>query len=177
MKTHRRFSGRPASGFNLPELMVSIALMGAILAATAVAMQGVFISYSENEDISAVTQTARVVLNRMITEIRTADSVASTGDSVNIIPPGNDEGLQECQYVVDGGVLYYNRWVNGTLTSTPLLSSTGEVELLGLQITRVTGVDGQTTYTKRITAVLTIRSGSNPLEITASACPRRNLVF
>ena len=168
---------RAAAAFTVPELLLSLALTGAILAATAVAMQGVFMSYSENEDIADVTQAARVVLQRMMKEVRTADGISSAANSISIIPPSNPEDVEEIEYELAGDTLFYRRTVNSQTTSVPLLTSTGEVRILGLEVSRETGIDEGVVYTKRLTATLTLRAGANPLVITASACPRRNLAY
>ncbi len=166
---------RPVAGFTMVELLISLALMGAILAATAVAMQGVFMSYTENEKIASVTQTARVVLHRMMREIRTADAVTSTASSINIIPAANAENVEEIEYDLENGALYYRQTIGGITNSTLILDSTGDVELVGLTVARETGMEGQVSYTKRVTVQFVVRAGGNVLDVTASVCPRRNL--
>ena len=97
---------------------------------------------------------------------------------LSIIPPANGEGLTEIEYVLDEGVLYCHRTVNGDQVTEPFISSDGSVQIEQFTVTRETAVDGEgLTYTKSVTAGLGVRSGANTFHVTASACPRRNLSY
>jgi len=69
MKRYRR---QPASsGFTVIELLISLAIMGVLLAALAVAFNASMINYQENEKIFKTLNSARQALTRMTSQIRT----------------------------------------------------------------------------------------------------------
>ncbi|MCK4625801.1 MAG: type II secretion system protein [Phycisphaerae bacterium] len=166
-------------GFTIVEMLMALAILAVLLSAVAVAMHAGLHNYGENTEIAELTQTARVVLNRMMSEIRTADAVDSASQRVTIIPPQPDPGnLTEVEYELDGGVLYCRRTVSGVQTSESLIASNEDVEVTGFTVTRETDIDGEEVeYTKSATAQLDLKSGDNTFSVTASACPRRNMDY
>lgn len=173
-------SGRARkSGFTIAEMLMALTILAMLLSAVAIAMHASLQNYDENTKIAQLTQTARVVLNRMMSEIRTTDAVDSASQRVTIIPPQPDPGnLTEIEYELDDGVLYCRRTVNGTRTSEPLIASDDDVQVAGFTVTRETGIDGdEVEYTKSVTVQLDLQSGDNTFSVTASAYPRRNLQY
>lgn len=169
---------RRRRGFTLLEMLISLVIIAMLLAAVAVAMHGVLLSYSENARIAEVVQTSRVVLHRMMSEVRTADAIDTDYNRLSIIPPVNGEGITQIEYQLTEGVLTYQRTINGDTSSQPLISAGENVQLLSFNVSRETAVDGEgQTYTRSVTAQLTLKSGENAFPITASACPRRNLPY
>ena len=166
------------AGFSLPEVIVALTILAVLLAAVGVATHAVMAAYAENAKIAEVTQAARVVLHRVIAEVRTADAVDSALHRISIIPPANPDGLTEIRYELDSGTLYCARTAGGSTTTHPLISSGGSVEVQSFSISRQTDLDGEgVTYTKSLTAKLGLKVGENRFDVTASACPRRNLTF
>ena len=174
----RRAAGRPRAGFTLVEVLFGLVVLAMLLAAVAAAIQGSLQSYAENARIGEVIQAARVVLFRMMGDIRTAEAVDSTAQEVRIIPPDDGSGVTLIHYELTGGVLYY-RWTDGTGEhSTPLVASDEAVKVQNFAISRQTAVDGEgVTYTVSVTARLDLKCGDNPFSATASVCPRRNLSY
>ena len=165
-------------GFTIVEMLMALTILAILLSAVAVAMHASLKNYGENTKIAELTQASRVVLNRMMSEIRTTDGVDSASQRVTIIPPTNPEGLTEIEYELNGGVLYCRRTVSGVQTSESLIASDEEVQVTGFSIVRETGIDGEgLTYTKSVTTRMDLESGGNTLSVTASACPRRNLAY
>jgi len=166
-------------GFTIVEMLMALAILAMILSAVAIAMHASLQNYGENMEIAELTQTARVVLNRMMSEIRTADAIDSASQRFTIIPPQPDPGnLTEIEYVLDGGVLYCCRTVSGTQTTEPLIASDEDVQVTGFTITRETDIGGDDIeYTKSVTVQLDLESGGNIFSVTRSACPRRNLEY
>lgn len=166
-------------GFTIVEMLLALAILAVLLSAVAVAMHASLHNYSENTKIAELTQTARVVLNRMMSEVRTADAVDSASQRVTIIPPQPDPGnLTEIEYELDDGVLYCRRTVSGCQTSEPLIASDEDVQVTGFSVTRETGIDGEEVeYTKSVTTQLDLQSGNSTFSVTASACPRRNMEY
>jgi prepilin-type N-terminal cleavage/methylation domain-containing protein len=166
---------RKNTGFTIVEMLVAVAILAMLLTSVAVALHGSLVSYRENEKIAETMQVARVVLNRLVSEVRTADAVESDSQRVTIIPPVNPEHVTEMEYELDGGVLYYRRVVMGTEESQAFISSDENVQVEAFNVTRETDVDGEgVTYTASLTVQLILRSGANCFPLTASACPRRN---
>jgi len=182
-RARRRGTGRARAevlraGVSLVEMMLALAVMAALLAAVAVAMQGVFQAYNENQKIAEVTQVARAVLHRMMKEVRTADGVDSASQRISIIPPANGAGVTAIEYELVSGTLYYRQTVGGVETSEPLIAADGDVQVTAFNVSRQTDLDGEgVSYTKTLTAELALTVGENPFQVTASVCPRRNISF
>ncbi len=174
-------NSKTKGGFTIVEMLMALAILAMLLSAVALAMHASLQNYGENTKIAELTQTARVVLNRMMSEIRTADAVDSASQRVTVVPPTNPEGLTEIEYELLDGVLYCRRTVNGTQTSEPLIASDEDVRVTGFSISDETGTividDVEVVYTKSVTARMDLESGGNTLSVTASACPRRNLEY
>ncbi|MCE5276776.1 MAG: type II secretion system protein [Planctomycetaceae bacterium] len=113
-------------GFTLVEVLLTLAVLGIVLAGVAVALQAALTSYTQNNRIAAVAQTARAVMDRMSREIRTATNVNSTSTSLTITPPDDGSGLQTIVYQLTGGQLHMRRTVNGAVDDAVLLGDGGE---------------------------------------------------
>ena len=177
---HRRHNSR--GGFTLLEMLISLVLLAALLASLGAAIHAATSSYIENTRISAITQTARGVLNRLTRDIRTADAVDVSSSEITIIPPDDGSGLEELRYEVVGDSLNYYRTVSGVTTSYvligPAAGAINEVSLAGATISSTSGVDWEgTPCTKSVTITIVLENGDNDLTITASASPRRNQLF
>ncbi len=172
---------RRRRGLTLAEVLIAASLMMVILLAVTAAMQATFMSYSENRKIAEVTQVSRAVLHRMMREIRTAEAVTCSAQSVTMVPPDNGDGLTQLEYVLDNGTLYYRQTVNGDVQSFPLIESGGDVAIQDFTVSRETGQtivdDVPVVYTKRVTVRLDLKVGANAFPVTASVCPRRNLTY
>ncbi len=163
------------TGFTIVELLVAVAIMAALLASVAVAMHACLVSQRQNVQIAGTVQAARVVLHRMMSEVRTAEAVDSGSQRVSIIPPANAENVTEIEYELTGGTLYLRRTVGGVQMSQALIAYGEDVQVEQFTVSRETDQDDQgVTYTKSLTVDLTLRSGSNRFLVVASACPRRN---
>ena len=172
-----RIRSRPR-GFTIVEMLISLAITALLMAAVAGAVQAVLMSYTENMSIAEVAQASRVVLYRMMSEARTADAISIGSHRLTIIPPANEQGIDQIEYELSGGVLSYRTTVDGNTTSQAVVSAGQSVEIVAFTVTRQTAVDGEgVTYTVSVTAQLTLQCGKETMPITASACPRRNLTF
>lgn len=164
--------------FGLAEILLSTALMGALLASVAVAMHASSRSYTENTKITEVTQTARFIMSKMETEIRRCEDVGISGSTLTILPLIDASNLTKIEYEYTGGVLNYKRTVNGTVTSYPLLSSTDDVKLTSFTTNLVSGKDAAgNNCTISATMKMTFVCDGNSFTVTASAAPRRNQVY
>ena len=166
------------SAFTIAELLLTLALLGVLLAGLAVAIDASMLSYRENEKIATATQAARVILNRMTTEIRTAAAVDSTSTQITIVPPDDGSGLEQIQYDYAEGALYYRRTINGATASYVLLGAGDEVTVSSFAVLREVGLDWQgTPCTKSITVRLSLLVKNETFAVTASASPRRNQLY
>ena len=106
----------------------------------------------------------------------------SQSQRITVIPPLNPEGLTLIEYELVNGSLHYRRTVNGVQSDQVFISSNESVSLEGFDVARETATalddEGNSyTYTKSVTATLTLSSGDNSFRVTASVCPRRNLTY
>ncbi len=169
---------RKNSGFTIVELLLAVAIMAMLLASVAIAMQAALASYRENEKIAEVMQVSRAVLNRMTSDIRSAEAIDIGSQRVNIIPPANPESITEIEYELVGGALVHRQTINGSEVTQTFVSSDENLQIQEFSITRETALDGEgLTYTKSVTINMTLNSGGNTFRLTASACPRRNQAF
>lgn len=166
-------------GFGLVEVLLSLALMAALLTAVAFAMQASFQSYNANDEAAALTQTARFTMLQMTRDMRTAEDISAVGTTkLVIVPAANGNGLQEVQYELTGGVLYYRQKVNGVTTSYVLLGSDDRVKVSGFAVTLLSGTDWQSTAcTKTAQVKLDLQIRGQTLSLTASGSPRRNQLY
>lgn len=74
------------AGFTLVEVLLSLAILGMLLAAVALAFNASAVNYSQNEAMFKAMNTARQALLRITTEIRTARSVALIGTGADDDP-------------------------------------------------------------------------------------------
>jgi len=172
-----RRSKRPHRAFTLVETLIVLVLMALLLSAVGAATHGVLTSYVENAKIAEVTQAARVILQRMMKEVRTADAVTATAHHVLIVPPDNPEQVTQIEYELDGGTFFRRQTVAGVVEPVALVTSGEDLQVLEFAVSRVTAMDGAVEYTVSLTARLSLKIGSNPFIVTASVCPRRNLTF
>lgn len=148
---------RARRGLGLVELILALAISAMLLASVAMAFRASVQTAEENQKISAITQMARVILNRMMTECRQADDVDdglvthvpygaadTTSDPnafyrwfetthVGIAPPnpipvGQPSGLE---YEFTNGRLIYRQTIGGTVTPYELIGPSD-----GMTITR-----------------------------------------
>ncbi len=99
----------------------------------------------------------------------------STSTSLTILPPDDGSGVTRIRYELTNGTLYYHRTVGSTTTSEVLLAPEDEVSVSSFTVTRQTGIRDSLTYTKSVTAQITlIARGNRTFAVTASADPRRN---
>lgn len=165
-------------GFTVAEMLLALVVSAMLLTAIATAMHASLLSYKENEQIAAATQTARAVLNRMTRDIRTARAVSHTGDLLRIIPP-EDGGIAEIQYERDGSEMIYRvTKEDGTQSSYPLVADTDDVTISSFSIAEETGLDWQGfTCVKSLSMRITFEIDGKTFSHAATARPRRNLVY
>ena len=154
-----------------------MALMAVLLAAVAAAMHASFTSYAENNDLAEVTQSARAVLTRLTGEVRTADSVTCTSTRVTAVYLNNPD-VQQVEYELSDGTLWYRRTVGGNTTSYGLLGGQDRVQVSAFNVTAEAGLDSQQqACTKCVIVRLDLSVNNKPLPLTASADIRKNQTY
>ena len=157
-------------GFTMVEMLISLVILAMLLTAVATAMHASLQSYSENDKIAATTQTARAVVSRMMSDVRTAAAISTTTTRLTITAPNG--GTIEYEFV--NGQLLYRR-TEGTLVTYVLMDSTDQVRLTSLNIARESGMNDQgQACTKSVKATLMMSAGTQSFAVTASSAVRRN---
>ncbi len=85
------------AGFTIVEMLLSLMILGMLLAAAALAFNASAINFSENEAMFKAMNTARQALLRITTEVRTAQSVALLGAGA-----GDDPDNSRCSMITSG---------------------------------------------------------------------------
>lgn len=151
---------------------MALAILAMLLASVAVAVHASMQSYTYNERVSAVTQASRVILSRMMGEVRSAADVDSTATLLTITPADDGSGLQQIQYEYIGGVLYYRRTVNSVQSTHVLIGDRADgIVISAFSIVREDSAEGVPLSVK---ARLVLAKGTASFAVTASAAIRRN---
>jgi prepilin-type N-terminal cleavage/methylation domain-containing protein len=166
------------SGFTLAEIITALTIMALLLSAVATAIHASLTSYKENEKIAAAMQTARSVLDRMTRDVRTAQAVAYASGVLTIIPPADGSGVTEIQYEYSSPDLLYRVTKSGTQTTHTLVGGSDEVQVSSFTIQDEPGKDWQEyDCTKSVLFQVTLSIDGKTFTTTASARPRRNLLY
>ena len=112
---------RRRCAFTLMEMLISLSILAMLLASVAAAVQASLSGHAANDRIAAATQTARVIMTRMMRQVRMADDIDSTSTQLTITPPDDGSGLTEIRYELSDGKLYLYRTVSGQTQSYILI--------------------------------------------------------
>ncbi len=177
MSNHARLQRRARPAFTLVEVLLTLAIMGIVLAAVAVALQAALASYTANNRIAAVAQTGRAIMDRMSREIRTAANVNSTSTSLTITPAADAGGLTLIVYQFTGGQLHLIRTVNGAADDSVILGNGndagGNVSVSTFNVIRE-DIGG---LCRSVKVRMTISCGNETYTATCSAALRRNQAY
>jgi len=165
-------------GFTLVEILLALTVSALLLAAIATAMHASLVSFKENQQIAEATQTARSILSRMTRDIRTAEAISYTTDSLRIIPPIDGSGITEIQYEFTGTGLTYRVTKNGVQTSAALVAADDDVQVYSFAIVPEMGQDWEGfDCVKSLALQITFEIDGKRFPHAASARPRRNMVY
>jgi prepilin-type N-terminal cleavage/methylation domain-containing protein len=159
-------------GFTLVEVLLSLAVLAVLLAAVATAVYSSIQSNDQNQQMTAASQTARLLLERMMTQVRSAKAVDSTTLRLTITDP--QDVVRE--YELSGGALLLRlRRPGQTVTTEQMLSSTGSVRLSTFSVLRESPAGyPEPEHTRSVTIRMVIKTPDTTLPLTASAAVRRN---
>ncbi len=194
-KRHHRYRG-----LSLPELMVSLAISAALLVATMVAVDTSFRAYSQAAKQASTQAASRMVINRLLTLVRTGtahgpllpDGLATppvtlngnmiTSNFIELVGPNNDLLRIEYRSAVQQLWLITTPAGGGAAASQPLLGGVTDAQFFA---TRRLNDDGLWVL-ERGTVDLTVEPDDNaalsadhgmkePIRIVASTKPRKIL--
>ena len=159
-----------ARAFTIVELLIALAITGILMAAIAVAFNASVKNCRVNEDEFAAINSARQALNRMTTQLRTADAVEPNS-------PANECTLITCtgeditfRYNTEDNKLYL---VTNDTTSDPDYVLCDNVT--AMTFVKDTAVEDSVTYVKDIRISMTVKHGTVEKMVSAAAAVRRNL--
>ena len=165
-------SPKKTPAFTLAEAILALAILAMLLAAVAVAVHASMQNYTENERIASVTQTSRVILSRMMAEVRSAADVDSSDTQLTITPAEDGSGLQQIQYEYTGGKLHYRRTVNSVQSDHILIGDGADgIVISAFSIVREDSDEGVPLSVK---VRLVLVRGAASFAVTASAAIRKN---
>ena len=168
-------------GLSMVEAMISLAICSALLVAAGAAFTSSAAAVQVNADFFRASQTARVTMNQMLTEVRRADSVQCSPTNstyFDVIRPAEtitpNEGYR--RYAFDSAnkrVTLQIYYTGGTTSSLYTLASNVEAAAFGPP---QTGADSNNaSVVQRLPITLTVTVGKNRIQLSGSAGPRTAL--
>jgi prepilin-type N-terminal cleavage/methylation domain-containing protein len=163
-------------GLSLPEVMISLSITVLLLTATAAAFNASAQAVSMNDKFFRASQSSRVSLNQVLTEIRRCDAVSVTTTYVDVIRPAEDMTPGEVfrRFAYDS--------VNQKLTVQIFQAGNvgGPVRTLASNVTAVTFGPAdmvkdanQAWVVVRVPVSVTVTVGNNAITLNGAAAPRR----
>jgi prepilin-type N-terminal cleavage/methylation domain-containing protein len=155
-----------SSGFTLAELLISLVIVGLLLAAVAVALNASIINYKENEKTYQTINKARQALTRMTSQLR-------TGRFVDPYAPNN-----KCNFFADPNenITYEFRPADNKLYL--ITNSNGNEYVLCDNVMAATFAKTPTadgTDCKSVQIILTVQNGNYQQKLAAAAVVRKVL--
>ena len=156
-----------SKGFTMAELLISLVIMGMLLAAVATALNASIINYNENEKIFKHMNTARQALVRMTTQIRSG-----------LVDPNNIANEQQCDVICSdvSHVRYHYDAVNDQLLLYDY--ATAQDYLLCDNVTALTFKKDNSTTSGDVESVrisITVSDGTMEQKLSAAAVVRKVL--
>ena len=165
-KIHNTLGLRSKYGFTIAELLLALSITALLMVAVGAAINASAINYQENKDIFTATNTARQVLTRITTQLRTAQSVSTTD-------PNN-----QCSFVTAGAsdITYRFDSVNQELYLDDNDANTSNLlcdNVTSMSFLKTPTGDGMDVKSMQIS--ITVSAGDNQRTLSAAAAIRRNL--
>ncbi len=154
------------NGFTIAELLLALSITALLMVAVGAAINASAINYQENKDIFTATNTARQVLTRITTQLRTG----------NMIEP--NEPNDKCTFVTSGGsdITYRFDSVNQELYLDDNDANTSNLlcdNVTSMSFIKTPTGDGMDVKSVQIS--ITVSGGNNQRTLSAAAAIRRNL--
>lgn len=162
---------RSRFGFTLVEVMLSLIIMGIMLAAAAVAIHAAALNFTVNEDLTRAMNTARQSLLRITTDLRTAQFVGVLG----IDDPDNSQ----CSMITSGGDDITYRYDSGNSTLYLVENLTGTEYVLCENVAAITfdraSVPGDPSAIRNVQISITVTINDISQTLATAAVVRRSL--
>jgi len=169
-----RSGNRSCPGFSLVEVMISLAISAMLLAAVAAAFSASTAAVENNDQFFRASQSARVALNLMLTEIRRCNAVnVPSATRIDMITAD----LQDLSFVYT----YDSTRQTGKLML--IKNDTGAQYTLADHVAAMTFANdtalgaGNVTYVARVAIAMNVENKDNQVRLAGSAAPRRVLVY
>jgi Tfp pilus assembly protein PilW len=152
-------------------MLLSLCIMGMVIAAVAGATYVSTQTYDTNQNAAKLGTSARAILERIAREIRGATSVTCSTNHLTIIPASGS--TTQIDYVLEAGQFYSDRTTGTGTERYYLLGSGDSVSVTQFEITVTTSVIETQTVTSLVTVQLNLSAEGQPLVVSTSACPRQ----
>jgi type II secretory pathway pseudopilin PulG len=173
---------RPRSGLSLVEVMSSLAISSMLLTAIAAAFQSSTQVIQNNDRFFRATQSARVAINQILTEVRRCDAIDDSKMSSTLLPirrpvetrPPN-EACRFYKYdATNKRLVIYFQYTDGTLSAEYPLAE----DVQSSPFTWDMGTDANNAVcVARVSVALQVKVGSSDIRLSGSAAPRRALTY
>jgi prepilin-type N-terminal cleavage/methylation domain-containing protein len=161
-------------GFTLVELLISLVIVGMLLAAVAAALSASAVNYRENEQVYRAINNARQALERMTSELRTAGAeVGGYFAAVEPTAPNN-----QCKLITALGDDITYEYRSGDNKLYLITNSNGNEYVLCDNVTSAVFIKTPTddlSDCKSVRISLTVQSGDHESTLSAAAVIRKNL--
>ena len=161
-------------GFTLVEVLLAVTILAIVLASIGTAIDASISSYRANDDIASVTQITRMVMSRMMREVRTAVDIDSTATYLVITPPDNAQGITQIRYDYIDSVLYRSQIVGGQTLTQVLIGNEDDVAIGLFSIVREDDLEGNPIS---VTVRMGMSVGKQEMSMTSSACIRKRQLY
>ncbi len=108
-------------GFNLVEMLIALAITGALLSATMIALDASFMAYQTTTEVASTHTISRLIMNRMLTLIRTGQEFGP----FPVDPQQTFVYSNEIQFFAPNGDLITLRWNSALETLFVVLTDGG----------------------------------------------------
>ena len=164
------------TGLGLVELLISLAITAMLLTSVGMAFHASLKTVDENQEIASATRSVRIILHRMMAEVRRAEAVQCQTNRISILPNLAHSSDPRIEYEWINGTLWYSRVGGASSGKWPILGPADGVVIEQFNIGSQTALDGEgAIYTKSITVSMDVQVDSNHFTVTASTNPRSNL--
>ncbi len=163
-----RSSRRPKrAGLSMAEALISLAICASLLTAVAGAFRAAGDAVDQNDQFFTATQSARVALTRMLTQVRRGTPATdSTSSNLHLL---TDTGL-EINYSYDSS----SQQLSLVTSSSSVLVHNASQCSFAFQ----TGTDyASNPCVAKVTVSIAVTVGNNTILLTGSASPRRSQTF
>ena len=181
LRAHRPVR-RFRSGLSLSEVLISLAITSMLLTAIAAAFQSSSSVIENNDKFFRATQSARVALNQITTEVRRCDSIDDSKITASLIPilrPPETRPAHEVMrfYKYDAAnkrIVIYFQYDDGTFSAEYPLAEAVQSAPFSWDM----GTDANNTVcVSRVSVALEVKVGTSDIRLSGAAAPRRSLSY